>query len=239
MSQVAQLAKGAGIPARQIATAVAIAAAESNLNPAARGDVGIQTAKWGPSIGLWQIRSLKAQTGTGGVRDAARLTDPAFNARAMATISGRGSDWSPWSTYNSGAYKKHLAYAQVAAQLVAPSAGPVTASVPTSAATGGGGGSSTPRGWENGQLGRGSDGKAYDLPGPDGLYGLGGLAGLGALLGSYWGDDASRAAGGAVDAATAQLREAALVALIWTAALGLGVSLVAIGAWRSTKGSGS
>lgn len=238
MSQVAQLAKGAGIPARQIATAVAIAAAESNLNPAARGDVGIQTRVWGPSIGLWQIRSLKADTGTGRTRDARRLTDPAFNARAMARISNYGSDWSPWSTYKNGAYKRELAYAQVAAQLVAPSAGPVTATVPTSAGTGGSSGTA-PNGWRNDQLGRGSDGKAYDLPGPDGLYGLGGLGGLGALLGSYWGDDAARAGGAAVDAATAQLRGAALVAVIWTAALGLGVSLVAIGAWRTTKGATS
>jgi hypothetical protein len=72
------------------------------------GDIGLQNGTWGPSVGLWQIRSLKAQYGTGGDRDASRLTDPAFNAKAMVSISGAGANWRPWSTYTHGSYKKYL-----------------------------------------------------------------------------------------------------------------------------------
>jgi len=108
VQQTHALARRVGLSHDQAVTATAIAMAESGLDPAAVGDVSLQDAKWGPSIGLWQIRSLKAQNGTGGVRDASRLRDPAFNARSMAAISSGGAHWSPWSTYNNGAYRAHL-----------------------------------------------------------------------------------------------------------------------------------
>jgi len=107
-AQVYELARGAGLGPSEAVVATAIAAAESGLRTDARGDEGIQTDKWGPSIGLWQIRSLKADSGTGRTRDATRLTDPAFNARAMAEISGTGTSWRPWSVYTSGAYRDQL-----------------------------------------------------------------------------------------------------------------------------------
>lgn len=98
MVRVAQLAMAAGLrdPAR-LTTAVAVATAESGLNPAKLGDVALQDDKWGPSVGLWQIRSLKAEKGKGTTRDQTKLTDPAFNAKAMMEISGGGSNWGPWS----------------------------------------------------------------------------------------------------------------------------------------------
>lgn len=107
-SQVYSLAQEAGLGRMAAATATAIAGAESGFVTDAVGDVGIQTAEWGPSIGLWQIRSLKAQSGTGGVRDATRLADPKFNAASMVAISGSGKNWNPWSTYKNGAYKKYV-----------------------------------------------------------------------------------------------------------------------------------
>lgn len=113
--RVYALAAGAGLPRDKAIIATAIAAAESGLDPHARGDVGIQDAKWGPSIGLWQIRSLKAETGKGTTRDAQLLYEPTFNARAMASVSSKGSNFSPWSVYKSGAYKTHLPAAQKAA----------------------------------------------------------------------------------------------------------------------------
>lgn len=106
--EVYNLARGAGLSPPAAALALSIAYAESGLDAAAVGDVGIQDAKWGPSIGLWQIRSLKAESGTGGTRDATRLTDPTFNAKSMATISGAGSNFKPWSAYTSGAHKPFL-----------------------------------------------------------------------------------------------------------------------------------
>lgn len=98
MVAVAGLAYDAGLrhPAK-LAQAVAIATAESGRDPIRLGDVGLQNATWGPSVGLWQIRSLKAERGKGTTRDQDRLTDPAHNARAMVEISRSGASWSPWT----------------------------------------------------------------------------------------------------------------------------------------------
>ena len=106
-AQVYSLAQEAGLGRMEAAMATAIAGAESGFRTDAMGDTTIQTGTWGPSVGLWQVRSLKAQFGTGGVRDASRLTDPKFNAASMVAISGGGKNWKPWSTYTSGAYKKY------------------------------------------------------------------------------------------------------------------------------------
>lgn len=114
--QIAALAHDVGVPDATLPTAVAIAIAESGGSTTAIGDVALETATWGPSVGLWQIRTLKAQRGTGGPRDETRLSDPAFNAAAMFVISGHGSNFSPWSTYTSGAYRAHLPGAEAAAQ---------------------------------------------------------------------------------------------------------------------------
>jgi hypothetical protein len=114
-AQIYTLAHQAGLSAMAATTATAIALAESGGKTDAVGDVGLQDAKWGPSIGLWQIRSLKAETGTGSPRDASRLKDPYFNAKAMVSISGGGGSWRPWSTYTSGSYKKFLSPAATGA----------------------------------------------------------------------------------------------------------------------------
>jgi hypothetical protein len=107
-AQIYALARNAGLPAVAATLATAVALAESGGRTDAMGDVGLQDATWGPSVGLWQIRSLKAQYGTGQPRDASRLTDPQFNASSMASISGGGKNFGPWSTYKNGAYKKYL-----------------------------------------------------------------------------------------------------------------------------------
>lgn len=107
-SQVYALARGAGLDPTRAVIATAIAMSESGLRTDAVGDVGLQDATWGPSIGLWQIRSVKAQNGTGGPRDASRLTDPTFNAASMASISGTGANFAPWTTYTSGAYLQNI-----------------------------------------------------------------------------------------------------------------------------------
>lgn len=107
-AQVFKLAKDAGLSPATATIATAIAKAESGWRTDAVGDVSLQDSKWGPSVGLWQVRSVKAEYGTGSTRDASRLTDPAFNARSMVAISGAGANWRPWSVYTSGAYKKYL-----------------------------------------------------------------------------------------------------------------------------------
>jgi len=47
--------------------------------------------------GYWQINSTHG--------DQMSTFDPAGNARAAVQLSGDGTDWSPWVTYNSGAYQ--------------------------------------------------------------------------------------------------------------------------------------
>lgn len=113
-TQVAQLVRGVGLTGDAAMIAVAIAKGESGWRTDAQGDTTIQTSKWGPSVGLWQVRSLKAEYGTGGTRDASRLTDPQFNAASMLTISNGGRNWQPWTVFTSGAYRSHLEEARQA-----------------------------------------------------------------------------------------------------------------------------
>lgn len=113
-AQVAAYAKQAGFFGESAVIAVAVAMGESGLNPSARGDTALANATWGPSIGLWQIRSLNAEKGKGTSRDATRLTDPAFNARAAFEISSGGKNWRPWTVYTTGAYFRHMTLARIA-----------------------------------------------------------------------------------------------------------------------------
>lgn len=105
---IAQYAYNAGFRGPALVDAVAIAMAESGGRPDAMGDVGLQDQTWGPSVGLWQIRSVNKQKGTGGVRDVSRNTSPTNNAAAAYNISGGGKSFGAWSTYTNGAYKQFL-----------------------------------------------------------------------------------------------------------------------------------
>lgn len=114
MRQVALLAINAGFPDHEIVTAVAVAFAESGGRTGAIGDVALEDATWGPSVGLWQIRSLKADYGTGRLRDQQANLDPAVNARHASQLWHYTDTWHPWSTFNSGAYRQFEAAAQAA-----------------------------------------------------------------------------------------------------------------------------
>ena len=46
--------------------------------------------------GYWQVNSIHGALST---------FDPAGNARAAVELSGDGTNWSPWVTFNSGAYQ--------------------------------------------------------------------------------------------------------------------------------------
>jgi lysozyme-like protein len=95
--RTAELARSAGFPEPTIAKAVAVARCESGFRAGAVGDLRRIDGTWGPSLGVWQIRSRYADFGTGHPRDASRLVDPVFNARATYVISRGGTDWSAWS----------------------------------------------------------------------------------------------------------------------------------------------
>lgn len=71
------------------------------------GDQALADNIWGFSYGAFQIRSLRAQTGTGLFRDASRLPDPKFNCTSAFIIWSQ-SGFNPWSTYASGAYRAYL-----------------------------------------------------------------------------------------------------------------------------------
>lgn len=119
-AEVHALAVAHGLSHEQAIVATAIAWAESNLKPDAVGDVDLEDAKWGPSVGIYQVRSLRADTGTGNERDVERLGEPAFNTRAMVAISAGGTKWTPWSVFKNGRYQNHLSAVRAAVTEGAP-----------------------------------------------------------------------------------------------------------------------
>lgn len=115
MAQAYAYARKAGFDPAGATIMAAISMAESGLVTDARGDVGLQTSHWGPSVGLTQIRTVKSETGKGTDRDISRLTDPLQNMISAYHISGKGKDFSPWATYNDKKYQDYLGQAQGAA----------------------------------------------------------------------------------------------------------------------------
>lgn len=64
-------------------------------------------AKYGPSIGLCQVRSLRNPRIWGPAdrwRIARLLLDPWYNAVAAYWISAQGKDFTPWTLYREGDY---------------------------------------------------------------------------------------------------------------------------------------
>lgn len=157
------LAQGAGFSTSQARIMAAVALAESGGNPAAVGDQSLADSTWGPSIGYWQIRSLRAHTGTGKERDATRLTDPAFNARSARIIFGQ-QGYRAWTVYRTGAYGRHLPLVDQALGTKLEGDGGAIGGVPD----------------------------PFDLPGVDNLGDVAGKAGAGVLggldaIGSFFG----------------------------------------------------
>lgn len=139
IEEVARVALTSGWSGRAAVIATAIAMGESGGRTDARGDTTIQTGTWGPSIGLWQIRSIKSQRGTGGERDELANLDPFVNGKHAYSISGGGSNWRPWSVYTSGRYLTFMAQAEKAVANPAASVnGQTGGSVVNAADTGGG-----------------------------------------------------------------------------------------------------
>jgi hypothetical protein len=87
--------------------AAAIALAESGGNPTAHNAVPPDD-----SYGPWQINMLgsmgQQRAATFGLRSYSDLYDPLTNAKAAVAISSGGTNFVPWSTYTSGAYRDYL-----------------------------------------------------------------------------------------------------------------------------------
>ena len=107
-TEIAQLAKTVGFTGNAARIMGAIGYAESGGDPDILGDLGIQTDTWGPSVGLTQVRSLKAEDHTGRTRDRYSLTNPTFNLRSAYSISDHGTKFSPWTMYTNGRYQQYL-----------------------------------------------------------------------------------------------------------------------------------
>lgn len=160
--QAYNLLRSAGFAPAQAADMVGIAIAESGLRTDAIGDVNLENATYGPSVGLFQVRTVKAQYGTGAVRDEkALLASPLTQAQAAYEISNGGKTFSPWSTWLHGSAQAQLA--KVYAALGAGKAGSQLPSTANAAPLPAGGATpstasdagliSTPLGWLGDLLG--------------------------------------------------------------------------------------
>jgi hypothetical protein len=121
--EIAEYAYQAGFRGERLTQAVAVAIAESNGVTGATGDTSLVDGKWGPSIGLWQIRSLQPSQrdrypAEYPLRERHANLDPLTNAKHAFAISNGGRDWSPWSTYGGPRYHEVMDRARAAAQAV-------------------------------------------------------------------------------------------------------------------------
>lgn len=123
-----------GFRGNSLKTAFAVALAESGGRPSAVGDVSLQDKKWGPSYGIFQIRSLKNWQNHDGKgssdkwRDPKRLaTDAKFQIEAAWHKSSKGRKWEAWSAYNNGSFTKFLDDADRVASKAGIGGGPETA----------------------------------------------------------------------------------------------------------------
>lgn len=112
---IAAVARGAGLTdPGQVATAVAVALAESGGNTNSHNGVAPDN-----SYGLWQINMLgpmgPARRKALGISSNDQLYDPAINAKAMMMISGNGRNFRPWTTFTTGKYLTRMGEAQSAA----------------------------------------------------------------------------------------------------------------------------
>lgn len=98
----------AGFTGDSLDTILGISYAESDGGYAdAVGDVTLVDEKWGPSVGLNQVRSLRNPRGFGPTdnwRIAFALRHPDFNATAAYEISRRGTNFEAWSMFKNGRY---------------------------------------------------------------------------------------------------------------------------------------
>lgn len=109
-AQILPLAAAAGFTGADLATAVAIALAESSGNPQAYNpEPAAGTPTGMGSYGLWQIYLAAHPEFTG-----LNLYDPQINAQAAFDVYSHHG-FSPWTTYRNGRYQQYLA-AVLAAQ---------------------------------------------------------------------------------------------------------------------------
>lgn len=94
-----------GFPTSDLVTAVAVAMAESGCNPAVANQNGPTSGCPNGSTdrGLWQINNCYHPNVTNPCAYAVEC-----NGYWAYQLSSGGTNWTPWSTYNSGAYKSYI-----------------------------------------------------------------------------------------------------------------------------------
>lgn len=98
--QIMTVASQAGFVGKDLTKAVAICLAESS----GRTNATHRNTNGSTDYGLWQINSVHSDLLKG-----ADWSDPATNARmAYRVYADAGKSFTPWSTYNSGAYLAHM-----------------------------------------------------------------------------------------------------------------------------------
>lgn len=101
-AQIAGLAKSAGFPDNQIATAVAVALAESSGRIDAVGGPNFNGSY---DYGLWQINESAHPEK---FRQWPNWWTATNASMAFAVWSEAGKRWTPWSVFNSGAYLMYM-----------------------------------------------------------------------------------------------------------------------------------
>jgi hypothetical protein len=118
--QIAGAAKAAGFPDNELATATAVALAESGGETTATN----RNTNGSVDYGLWQINTVH-----GSLLSQGDKFNPTDNAKMAYTVwNGAGRKWSPWSAYNNQRYRTFLPTASLAA--AAPTATPASAAIP-------------------------------------------------------------------------------------------------------------
>lgn len=98
-TQLAKLWVQAGGNPAKAGEASAIAMAESRGNTDAEDHDSNGTTDLGP----WQINTVHTQ-----FNPQSLINNPLYNAKAAVIISNNGTDFGPWVTFQTGAYKKFL-----------------------------------------------------------------------------------------------------------------------------------
>jgi hypothetical protein len=98
-AKIKELLGHVGFQGSQMGAAMQIIGAESARRPGVQGDKNLVNSKYGPSIGLFQIRSLRdPDKYNDPMRNANYLDDPLFNVMAGYQKSNQGTSWNAWST---------------------------------------------------------------------------------------------------------------------------------------------
>jgi len=107
--QIAGYARAAGFPPDQIATATAVALAESGGETTATNKANTNGSI---DYGLWQINTVH-----GALLNQGDKFNPLDNAKMALTVYARaGNKWTPWTVYKSGAYRVQMPAATLAAR---------------------------------------------------------------------------------------------------------------------------